>query len=245
MTSFSLASIVLYAGDMNSKIETYFTEIPTYITRIYCVTPGKTERESSDPRVMFIQDLMKGPEEAINLALSYVREDFVVLLFPDDKVDLNIADLPTQENVLVYNQMYSVTETGTKSPKFDKWILRKICMPQVNLIGAYIPVKKLKEIGGFPTLLQVANDHLLILKLERAGVRFRKAREQKTYFTKGGISTKYFEVGLAESATLVGYPLRILGIILGLILVIKNQGNIATYLKQIRKCNENSTHYWH
>ena len=229
--SFSCDAIVLALEETNCELDGFFKTIPNHINKIICVSPAAQIRKSNDPRVIFTEDENAGPEAAINVGLKLVSADFVTLLFPGDTVTLFEDDMPTKRNHLVYNQMFSVDGEGISRPRFDKIALINFCMPQVNLIGAYIPVMQLKLVGGFPTKHLVANDHELLLRLIKAKVTLRKAGKQQTFFRKGGISTKNFEVGMAESALIRGLPYSIIGIIIGAGLVIKNSGSVIKFIK--------------
>lgn len=235
MKSYSFAAVVLSVAEGQEQLDLVFEKIPAFIREIYCVRPDNSFLEFKDPRVTLVLDKKEGPERAINRALQHVKEDFLTLIFPSDRCELYAEDIPLHASELVFNQMYSIDDLSCKKPLLDKFWLRNICMPQINLIGAYIPVEKLKEVGGFPESLKVSNDHKLILNLEKIGVTFRKARLQKTFFRKGGVSTKLYEIGIAESATISGYPYRIFGIIVGVLLVIKNGGSIVKYVRAIRE----------
>lgn len=234
MMHFQYSALVLALNETNEELDDFFRSIPAFFNKIICVTPNIVNRASIDTRVVFLKDKKEGPEKAINSGLALINDGYVSLLFPGDVVNFDERDLPNSIDQLVYSQMLSETSNGFQKPRYNKFWFRKICMPQINLIGAYIPVVQLKSVGGFPTKYKVSNDHELILKLDESGVVFKEAKFQSVYFAKGGISTQLYEVGMAESARISGFPYNVFGILLGAVLVVKNKGSLIKYIKNLR-----------
>ena len=238
MTIFKYSCIILFHNETYEELNKTLLNCANFFDNYIIVSSNKIQIENlvrgiDLKKITIITDDKKGPEAAINLALNYVKTDFFILNFPGDKIMFDHRDKPREIKECVYPILYTVDDGKIEIAKWSKWFLRKFSMPNINLIGAYLPTDLVKKVNGFPTELKVANDHMLILKLSSIGVSFRCARNQKVEFKKGGISTKNFELGLLESSFISGFFWSIIGVPFNLLLCIKNKGSVRIFLKKL------------